>query len=413
MKELYRIMRKRNRARIGWMFLLAFAAYVTAGGWGCEWIFIGAFTATAIRAQEYIDIGVQRGYPRKKKFSLIEMRVESAFWYLDNGTTLGDVMRMHSFVPGEYFLNAYLGMLPGIVLAAGLAAAGAYWTEREVVYTAISVGLILVVPFVVMQLFRVSVYFCMRHEPSALQAPKTLSIVAVRLMALVCAVGFSFAIAEMPQPIRHAIYGVRKGDNAIVWHKYSITAFLYAIFLALFIMIIMKYGARIWSLVALVVLAWITISVMTSYAVVKNDTLTVYYFQGVEGQSSYRIPEDVAACKFETTGRTKNDKIGIKFELTMKNGTVFMLGDTGFLFDEDYTATSVLENDTATGSNRKYSSIWQYASALADRLLAVGVPCTFVNEKDDAEKYQYSLDGWSYDAYKHLLELFKPAEEEN
>ena len=109
MKELYRIMRKRNRARIGWLFLLAFAAFVTAGGWGYEWIFIGAFTATAIRAQEYIDIGVQRGYPRKKKFSLIEMRVESAFWYLDNGMTLGDVMRMHSFVPGEYFLNAYLG----------------------------------------------------------------------------------------------------------------------------------------------------------------------------------------------------------------------------------------------------------------------------------------------------------------
>ena len=102
MKEFYRIMRKRNRARIGWLFLLAFAAFVTAGGLSYAWILMGAFSATAIRAQEYIDIGARRGYQRKKKFSLIKMRLESAFWYLDNGTTLGDVMRMHSFVPGEY-----------------------------------------------------------------------------------------------------------------------------------------------------------------------------------------------------------------------------------------------------------------------------------------------------------------------
>ena len=418
MKEFYQYMRWRNRPRIGWMILLVFSALIVAGDGGLRMLVLCAIAAAVIHAQDYINVSEpgdgksrkskrenDRGY---KKSRFANEGSARASWLLGPDLTLGGIMQAHSFAPGKYFLTLYLGTLPGLALAAAVSAVGGYVTGRAPWYIATSVILILVIPFLVFQLFRLSVGYSMRHDRASLAIVKILSYAGARLLALGMAMSFAFAIPDLAQPIRFAMYGIRKGEKAVAWSKVE-SYFFMAVIMSIALIWILVKGVKVWSLVVLLFCMVYTIGSATEFACITEDRVIVRNYAGIEGTASYVLPDDITECRvYCSTSRNKSEKTErreISFSLYMRDGKVLGFAESSAGSGYSIILLRTGKRQEATESwDSKYHSIWNYTADLVDRFAELGIPCTFT-EIDESEDRRYGgreLTSEEIEAMEHI-----------
>ena len=417
MNEFYQNMRWRNRTRVGWMILLMFCALIVAGGGSFRALVLCVIAVAAIHAQDYINVSEpEDGKSRKskrekdrgyKKSRFVNERRARATWLLGPDLTLGDIMQAHSFAPGKYFLKLYLGTLPGLALAAVASAAGGYVTGMAPLYIATAVILILIIPFFVFQLFRLSVGFSMRHDKASLATVKMLNYVGARFLALVMAMLFAFSIPDLAQPIRFVMYGIRKGGKAIAWSKVE-SYFFMAVIMTIALICILVKGAKVWSVVVLLFCMVYTVGSATEFACITEDRVIVRHYAEIEGTASYVLPDDIAECRVycstSRSGSEKKERREITFSLHMRDGKVLSFAESSGGGYSIILLRTGMRQEATESWDSKYHSIWNYTADLVDRFAELGIPCTFT-EIDESDNHRYGgreLTGEETAAYQHI-----------
>ena len=413
MKEFYRNMRMNNRTKIGWMIVLAGGIVGAAAGRSLWEVLISATAAAAYRALKYRDLDSFCDAKPKKK--MLRFGPDTLFF---------DIMRANSFPVGEYYLLQYMGMLPGLILAAAGTVLCAFITEQPAWYIVTAAVMFFLVPFIVLALHCASAAYCLRHEPSSVSLLAQLSSMAVFALLAVSVIRFSIDLAYCPETIRHTIFGIHRGNPAIInWDNVQWLNFVYVIPVAIIIGKILVDGVSIWKTAALLILTVYLIHNLPSmqYTYISGDTMKKKDSEGVV--SEYNLISDAERCKVRYVWETGNGDEQISINVVFRDGKDITLSlknrrrlflDNSEFNDEWY---------------RQYGSSYPvYLSDLLERLDSAGVACEFIETCLDRGKYadgerldelaetikkerERVLKSWNEqnrEAYRRLLEFVKP-----
>lgn len=412
MKEFYRNMRMNNRTKIGWMIVLACGIIGTTAGWSLWVVLISATAAAAYRARNYRDADSFYNAEAKKK--KIQFGPNMLFY---------DIIRANSFPVSEYYLLQYMGMLPGLILVSAGAALCAFITEQPAWYIVTSAVIFLLVPFIVLVLHCASAAYCLRHEPSSVSLLSQLSSMAVSALLAVSVIRLSVDLAYCPETIRHTIFGIHRGDAAIInWDNVQWLNFIYVIPVAIIIGKILVDGVSVWKTVALLILTVYLIHNLPSmqYTYISDDTMKKKDSEGVV--SEYNLMSDAKRCKAYYAWDTEIRYDHMRVEVLFRDGKSITLAvkNGGWLLTTNIESTEEWD--------RRYRSYLVYLSDLLERLDSAGVACEFTETcwdrggyadgerldelaeiiKEKRESALKSRNEQDREAYRRLLEFAKP-----